>query len=470
MFFYIYILTNPCKSMKTVLGILLSFLCTLSAMAQPAWQDLFNGKDLNGWTRRGGEAPYRVVNGEIIGTSVPATPNSFLCTATEYGDFVLELEVLVDPMLNSGIQFRSQSLPDYRSGQVHGYQAEVDPSPRAYSGGIYDEGRRGWICPLAENEAGRRAFKNGTWNQYRIEAMGSRIRVWVNGVLTANLVDDLTPKGFIALQVHSIDSPGLSGREVRWRNIRLLPSPTAASLWPLPVGAAEVNLIPNTLTEQEIRKGWRLLWDGRTTEGWRSARGDQFPEKGWRIHDGELTVEAGTGGESAGGGDLITHQQFASFELSLEFRIAEGANSGIKYFVQPDLNQGQGSAIGCEFQILDDQHHPDAAMGVGGNRTLGSLYDLIPAANLSVPGRSKDFRGTGAWNLARVVVRGNHVEHWLNGFKVVEYERNTPMFRALVAYSKYKVWPGFGDWPQGHILLQDHGNEVSFRSIKIREL
>jgi hypothetical protein len=353
---------------------------------------------------------------------------------------------------------------------VHGYQAEVDPSPRAYSGGIYDEGRRGWICPLAENEAGRRAFKNGTWNQYRIEAMGSRIRVWVNGVLTANLVDDLTPKGFIALQVHSIDSPGLSGREVRWRNIRLLPSPTAASLWPLPVGAAEVNLIPNTLTEQEIRKGWRLLWDGRTTEGWRSARGDQFPEKGWRIHDGELTVEAGTGGESAGGGDLITHQQFASFELSLEFRIAEGANSGIKYFVQPDLNQGQGSAIGCEFQILDDQHHPDAAMGVGGNRTLGSLYDLIPAANLSVPGRSKDFRGTGAWNLARVVVRGNHVEHWLNGFKVVEYERNTPMFRALVAYSKYKVWPGFGDWPQGHILLQDHGNEVSFRSIKIREL
>ena len=154
----------------------------------------------------------------------------------------------------------------------------------------------------------------------------------------------------------------------------------------------------------------------------------------------------------------------------MEFKITEGANSGIKYFVNPDLNEGQGSEIGLEFQILDDVNHPDAKKGVKGNRTLGSLYDLIPASNLSVPSRDKVFRGIGEWNQARILVQGNHVEHWLNGFKVVEYERNTPMYRALVAYSKYKVWPGFGEAEAGHILLQDHGDEVHYRSIKIREI
>jgi hypothetical protein len=150
--------------------------------------------------------------------------------------------------------------------------------------------------------------------------------------------------------------------------------------------------------------------------------------------------------------------------------ITEGANSGIKYFVDTGLNQAQGSAIGLEYQILDDGKHPDAKAGVGGNRTLASLYDLIPAANLSEPDRKeKRFSGVGQWNRARIVVQGSHVEHWLNNIKVVEYERGTQMFRALVAKSKYNVWPNFGELPKGHILLQDHGDRVSFRSIKIRE-
>lgn len=454
--------------MKSTLTQLL-LLLALPMLAQSGWQPLFNGKDFSGWKKLNGQADYRIENDQIVGITKMGTPNTFLCTEKNFGNFILELEVKVDPALNSGIQFRSNSRPDYRNGVVHGYQAEIDPSPRAFSGGIYDEQRRGWLCPLTENEAGRRAFKNGDWNQYRIEAIGHEIRIWVNGVNTANLVDDLTATGFIGLQVHSIGNKSEEAREIRWRNIRIKTEGLEAERWPMQPGVAEENFVANTLTDNEIRKGWRMLWDGKTSTGWRSARSENFPEKGWVMQDGVLKVLASDGGESTGGGDIVTKNQFSSFELKLEFKITEGANSGIKYFVQPELNKGEGSAIGCEFQILDDAKHPDAEMGVKGNRKLGALYDLIPAENLSVPTRGKEFRGIGEWNQVRIVVHGDHVEHWLNGFKTVEYERNTPMFRALVAYSKYKVWPGFGDWPQGHILLQDHGNEVSFRSIKIRE-
>jgi hypothetical protein len=459
--------------MKPIFCTLFSFFILLP-MCLPAqdagWIDLFNGKDLSGWKRLNGEAEYRVEDGQIVGLSKMNSPNTFLCTEKDYRDFILEFEVKVDPLLNSGVQFRSQSRRDYQGGRVYGYQVEIDPSPRAYSGGIYDESRRGWLYPLAENERGRKAFRNGEWNHYRVEAVGPEMRIWVNGVNTANLVDDMTPEGFIALQVHSVGKEEEAGREVHWRNIRIKTTGLEGSRRPMQPDVAEENLLPNMLTEYEKRKGWRLLWDGRTTAGWRSARSEKFPEKGWVIQDGALNVQASGGGESEHGGDIITIDKFSSFELKLEFKITAGANSGIKYFVDPELNQGPGSSIGLEYQILDDQSHPDAEMGVAGNRKLAALYDLIPASNLSVPSRGKEFRGIGQWNQARIVVRGNHIEHWLNGFKVVEFERNTPMFRALVAYSKYKVWPNFGELPEGHILLQDHGDEVSFRSIKIREM
>jgi len=230
---------------------------------------------------------------------------------------------------------------------------------------------------------------------------------------------------------------------------------------------------PNTLTAQEKAEGWKLLWNGKNADGWRSAKSENFPAHGWTIRDGVLTVHENDGAESAGGGDIITRKRYANFELMADFKITPGANSDIKIFVQPNLSPvdkktgkpaAVGSAIGLEFQILDDAKHPDAKLGRDGDRTIGSLYDLIPAT------KDKKVLPIGEWNHARILSQGKHVTFWLNGEQTVEFERGSTAFRAAVAKSKFKDIPDFGEWTDGHILLQEHGNEVSFRNVKIREL
>lgn len=437
-------------------------MCSVATAAEPSWTPLFNGRDLSGWRQVNGKATYTVENGAIVGETIADSPNSFLATEQEYGDFILEYEVRMESgkELNSGVQFRSISKPDVLNGKVHGYQCEIDPSSRGWSGGIYDESRRGWLYPVSLNPAGLNQFKVGEWNTFRIEAMGSSIRTSLNGVPIAYVIDDVTPRGLIALQVHSISSAAEAGRKVAWRNIRIQTENLQGTRFPNDVFVR--NLMPNTVARPEASRGWRMLWDGKTTQGWRSARAETFPTAGWEIKDGVLNVVETGGAEAAAAGDIITVDQFKDFELQLEFKISEGANSGIKYYVQPALNQGKGSAIGLEYQILDDAKHPDAKQGRDGNRTVASLYDLITAD----PKKPKVV--PGQWYHARIVSKGAQVEHWLNGMKVVSYERGSPAFRENVAVSKYKVWENFGEWPQGHILLQDHGNVVAFRSIKIR--
>lgn len=191
--------------------------------ADSGWTNLFNGEDLQGWQQLGGSATYKVENNSIVGTTIANSPNSFLATNALYRNYILEFEFQLDPAINSGVQFRSISDPAIKNGRVHGYQFELDPSARAWTAGIYDESRRGWIYPLKLNPSAQHALQGNTWYQARIECEGPEVRTFLNGQAMAHIIDaeNIPQQGFIALQVHSINSETLAGKHIRWRNIRI---------------------------------------------------------------------------------------------------------------------------------------------------------------------------------------------------------------------------------------------------------
>ncbi len=426
------------------------------------WVPLFDGNTLRGWHLVNGSASYLAVNGAIVGTTRTGSPNSFLATEETYGDFILEFDVKQDGgPANSGVQIRSTTDPSYNEGRVFGYQIEIDPSERDWSGGVYEEQRRGWLYPVTLNPSARDIYKLGEWNHFRIEAIGKTVRSWVNGTPIAHVIDDASSKGFIALQIHSIESPDEAGRRTSWRNIRIRETTRGSP----PVGTLFVrNTIPNYVSDVERRQGWRLLFDGRSSDGWRGAYRSSFPEQGWEIEHGELILMSG-----GKGGHIVTDELFSAFELQLDFKLTSRANSGIMYFVSDRYTASNHTAIGLEYQLLDDAADPDFNRGVITANTLGSLFGLIPRGKL--PTNLGIAPKVGEWQHARIIVHlDNRVEHWLNGVKVLEYVRGSPEYRKLVAQSAFRAFPDFGEDGRGGILLQDRGDEVHFRSIKIRGL
>jgi hypothetical protein len=207
----------------------------------------------------------------------------------------------------------------------------------------------------------------------------------------------------------------------------------------------------NELTPQEKQAGWKLLFDGKTTTGWRGFNKKEFPAKGWKVEQGELRLEG-----ASKAGDIVTDETFTDFDLTWEWKIPAGANNGIKYFILEE----RGEAIGHEYQMIDES--TDEKMG--DKHRTASFYDVLP------PAKDKPLKAPGEWNSSRVLVQGNHVEHWLNGKKVLEYELGSEEVLNAVQKSKFKDVDGFGKKQTGRILLTYHNDPVSYRNIKIRPL
>jgi hypothetical protein len=391
-----------------------------SGANEPDWVGLVKRDTLDGWIQRGGKAKYRVENGEIIGASVPNTPNSFLCTERVYGDFILEYEFKVDPRLNSGVQIRSNSVPGYKNGVVHGYQVEIDPTERAWTAGIYDESRRGVFLSAPEkNEPAQKAFKQNEWNHVRVEAIGESIKTWLNGVPAANITDGLTQTGFIGLQVHGTKET--EPLEVRWRNMRV----------------KDLGL----LGEKRPADAILLLGESSDLSQWQHPGAPGAPVK-WAFKDGALEVVPGSG-------SIVTKRTVGDCRLHVEFNVNDNRQQG-----QANGNSGVYIQERYEVQILNSSGQDPL------DDNCGAIYKFkAPDVNMASL--------AGQWQTYDITFRA---PRWDKDGKKTENARLTVYHNGTRIHDNvevpHKTGAGKPEGPaDAPILLQDHFNPVRFRNI-----
>jgi len=395
----------------------------INTEAEPDLSDgftsLYNGKNLDGWTPRGGTCNFKASGESILGACVKGSPSTYLSTNREdYTDFIFTAEIkwIVDG--NSGIMFRAKRKPGKRFETVFGPQCEMEgfATDRGWSGGIYGQSAGGWRYPLwlDAHEQARAALKQGTWNRVTIKAVGKSVKTWVNGIPAANWDNDEYLKGFFSLQVHSGKKGSMS-----FRNIKV--------------------------KELNTKAPFKDLFASGDFSSWTDLNGDPVA-RGWSIEKGVVHRS----GQLPG--DIITRRHYKNFELRFNWKISVAGNSGVKYRTKGKL--------GLEYQILDDAEHHDRT---NPTHRAGSLYEICAAPN------DKPLKAPGEWNHSRILVNGNTIQHWLNGQQVVEIEYGSNDWKQRFQKSKYNKHIGFGSWT-GPILLQDHNDEVWYRNVQIREL
>ena len=370
------------------------------------WKPLVQGDSFDGWKQLGGKAKYEIKDGVVTGTSVRGTPNSFLTTVKHYADFELEYEFKVAEQLNSGVQIRSNSFPDYKNGRVHGYQVEIDPDVkrnRMWTAGIYDEGRRGWLNDLKNNDAARKAFKPDAWNHVRVLAVGDHIRTWLNGVAAADLRDSMTQSGFIGLQVHGIGrDPKKEGLQVQWRQLKI----------------------------RDLGKHvWKPLFNGKDTSGWRA-----LPGGAWEVADGAIK---GTSPKSEPKhGILLSEKSFGDFAVRLKFRVAKG-DSGFYWRAQPVKSNVGVTGFQVEVDTSDE---------------TGGLYETGGRGWVVKPEAPNKLYKKGEWNELAVSAHGDRIHVFLNNRESARLDNDERGNKS------------------GHFGLQLHGGqdmEVYYKDIEI---
>ncbi|MBT8218234.1 MAG: DUF1080 domain-containing protein [Bacteroidia bacterium] len=427
-----------------------------SISAQSNWEPLITDDQLSNFQKLNGSADYVYVEGVLTGITRHYSPNTFLATTAFYDDFILEFEVKIEQGMNSGVQIRSEN--HIGSGSVHGYQVKIETSDRKWAGGIYDEGRRGWMYPLSQSKTSQNAFKNDTWNTYRIEAVGPSVKTYVNGIPCAHLVDDWTSKGFIAFQVHSIGAEEKAGKIVQWRNIRILTEDIEKDLW-TKGDVEEISYLDNRLTQNEIQNGWQLL----ESDDWQLNNKNGKAGSDSMVNNGIVSVD------KKGAVNIVSVEQFSDFEFSVDFKVEKGNESGILYLTNPEANNPKHELQGLKYQIVDDTYHPDSHFDKKRYNKVGDLFDLIPAKNLTESNIADIRYKSGQYNRARIKVTDGKVEHWLNDIKILEYDLRSPIFKSLLLKAGYKDHPGFDQDGSGHIVLQA-SQGVLFKNMKIRQL